>query len=302
MSYKNKTITIETTNRCSASCTMCPRDKFSDRLSTMSVEMYTKIIEDANDVGITTIDLCGFGDVFLDNTIIEKLIMTKKINPEFNIYASTTGIAMREKYHSYINKYIDTLRFSIHGFTQETFEDVMRGLSYDKCMRNIHEFLKINENTYTIGSFVQLPENQKEVQDWISYWEPKLSQVCVWLPHNWTTGRKFRSIDKSKQKTCGRPVSGPLNVSANGDAHVCCFDYNKELKIGNMHVNSISDVLNSTKMREIQRRHEDNNFTGMLCEYCDQTIHDKDVLVYATNKCREVGKETSTLFNFNDNR
>ena len=35
----------------------------------------------------------------------------------------------------------------------------------------------------------------------------------------------------------------PLNIAVNGKAHVCCFDYNKEMVVGDINKQSISEIL-----------------------------------------------------------
>jgi MoaA/NifB/PqqE/SkfB family radical SAM enzyme len=42
MYFKNKAITIETTNRCGAKCVMCPREKMIQPLEVMSDKLYGK--------------------------------------------------------------------------------------------------------------------------------------------------------------------------------------------------------------------------------------------------------------------
>ena len=113
MYFQNKEITIEVTNRCGAKCIMCPREKMIQKLDVMSFEIYKKIVIDAFNIGVNLIDLCGYGDVFLDKGLFEKIKFTKEINPKSKVYISTTGNAMLEKYHEDIIKYVDILKFSI---------------------------------------------------------------------------------------------------------------------------------------------------------------------------------------------
>ena len=77
MYYKNKAITIEITNRCAAKCVMCPREKMIQPLEVMSEKLYEKIVRDAFNEGVKLIDLCGYGDVFLDKGVIDKVKFTE---------------------------------------------------------------------------------------------------------------------------------------------------------------------------------------------------------------------------------
>ncbi len=176
----------------------------------------------------------------------------------------------------------------------------MRNVSFERAMRNIHDVLALNAaaggGIYTIGNYILLDGNEHEMEDWIDYWEPRLSEVYVWKPHNYLDGRSYRDISGKPQKTCGRPLEGPLNVAANGDAHVCCFDYNKEIVVGNLGSQDIMAVLNGDAMRHIQDRHRKNDFAGLPCEICDQTVKDDTVLVYKSNPERRVGMTNQSMY------
>ena len=300
MYYKNKQISIEVTNKCAAKCIMCPREKMIQPLETMNQEVYEKIVTDAVKEGIELIDITGYGDAFLDKGLFEKIKFTKKIKPDMKIYLCTTGSAMLPRYFEDIIKYVDIIKFSIYGVSPEVYKKTMGGLGYEKSMRNLDQFLEINKNKkiYTVGNFVKMKENEHEMKEWINIWEPRLSEVCVWQPHNYIDGRKYRDIKNKEQKTCGRPLEGPLNIAVNGKAHVCCFDYNKHLIVGDAKNMTINEIMNSKELKNIQEKHKKNDFSGLVCEGCDQTVHDENVLIYKTNSKRKIGIDNASLHSF----
>lgn len=296
--FENKEITIEVTNKCGAKCVMCPRELLTQKLDVMKNEVFFKLIDESKLLGINVIDLCGYGDVFLDKELMTKIKYAKKINPNFKIYVSTTGNVMHKKYFEDLVNYVSILKLSIYGTTKKNYEKVMGGIKFEKSLRNILNFLKYDKEkkVYTIGNFIVMPETEKEMTRWISYWEPKLNEVYAWKPHNYTYGRNYRNISGKSQTTCGRPLQGPLNVAVDGKAHVCCFDFNKELIVGDLNNQTISEVLTSKKLRDIQDKHKQGNFKGILCENCDQTVKDDSVLVYKSNNQRVVGMSNSSLY------
>ena len=300
MYFKNKEITIEVTNKCGAKCIMCPREKMIQPLEMMNQELYEKIVKDAFNEGVEIIDLCGYGDVFLDRGLMEKLKFTKKIKPNCKTYISTTGNAMISRYHEDILKYVDILKFSIYGTTPEVYKLAMGGLSFEKSMRNIDEFLSLDrlKKVYTIGNFIEMPETKHQTKEWIEIWEKKLSEVYVWKPHNYTDGRKYRDIKGQKQTSCGRPLDGPLNIAVSGKAHVCCFDYNKLMEVGDAKNMTINEILKSKKLQEIQEKHRKNDFSNLICKDCDQTVLDETVLIYKSNPKRKVGMDNTSLYSW----
>ena len=51
-------------------------------------------------------------------------------------------------------------------------------------------------------------------------------------------------------------------------------------------------------MKYIQKKHKENDFTGLICENCDQLNKDDNVLVYKTNPQRVVGQSNSSNYIF----
>ena len=77
----------------------------------------------------------------------------------------------------------------------------MGGIKFEKSMKNINDFLEFNKKrVYTIGNFIQLEETKHQKDEWIKIWEPKLDEVYVWMPHNYTDGRNYRNIKGKKSR------------------------------------------------------------------------------------------------------
>jgi radical SAM protein with 4Fe4S-binding SPASM domain len=59
-----------------------------------------------------------------------------------------------------------------------------------------------------------------------------------------------------------------LAVHANGDVVPCCLDKESVLKLGNLHENSIEDILNSVRAKKIKTGFERGELTEELCQKC----------------------------------
>jgi len=297
-----KQLRIETTNLCPANCTICPREQFTQKLEVMDFDLFKKIIDDAVLHGIKSVNITGFGEPFTDMKLFERCEYIRQKLSKASIYVSSNCFLMTPKKYDDVAKYIDTLKISICGLSKDTYEKCHRGvLKRDVSYSNILGFLKkikgLKKKPHTIGLFVMTDDNKQEVDEWIKFWEPKLNEVFVWLPHNFVDTREYRKIDPSKLVSCGRPFNEPLAIHADGKVSACCFDFNKKLLIGDMKTQTIYDILHSEVFEKLQKAHKDKNFKGYLCENCDQINFDPDVLLYATNKKRKVGKLIS---NFED--
>lgn len=283
-------INIETTNRCPAKCIVCPRDSFTPKLQIMDYKLFKNIIDELVQYNTKVVNLCGFGEIFTDNLLEDRLEYTKTKLPNCKIYISTNAYFLYGNYYEMLLDYVDIIKFSIFGITPETYQK-MHKLTYDKTFHNIIQYLNYVKNydkkPYTSGLFIETDINRHEREDWIKFWEEKLDEVSVWKPHSWLD-LKYRTINRNNQISCYRPFN-TVYVHANGDVSPCCWDINKQLLIGNICDNTVAKVLESETLKRIQSKHRLNEFTGLLCENCDQTCQSDDNLIYSSNSSRKVG-------------
>lgn len=300
MVKNTKHLTIETTNICPAHCVVCPREQFTQKLGIMDFKLFKKIIDDASAYNIKLVSLTGFGDPLADPKFFERCKYLRKKLPKAKIYISTAGFLMTLNKYDDIIKYIDILKLSIFGLEKNTYEKCHRGsLKHETTYSNILGFLKkikgLKKKPHVAGLMVAIDINKYEINKWIKFWEPKLDEIFVWLPHNYGYGRNYRKIDRTKLVSCGRPFRGGLYIHLDGKVSACCFDINKDLIIGDLKTQTMKQIINSKALKKIQQAHKNKNFKGLLCENCDQINYDPDILLYATNKKRRVGQKTPDL-------
>jgi len=293
---KNKQIITETTNLCDAHCVICPREKFKQKPQSMDLGLFKKIIDDAVQYDLESIDTCGYGECFLDKDLFERFAYIREKLPKAQNYVSTTAFHMTPDQWDNVINYIDILKLSIYGATKETYEAFHRGaVKYNQTMDNIQGFVGYanGNGPYTIGLFVTTDLNRHEKDQWIEKWEPLLDEVFVWEPHNWVSGRDYRKVDTSRQATCGRPNNGPMYIHADGTVSPCCWDIHKEIKVGDMNIQTIEQVYKGEPYQKLREAHNKKDFSNYICKDCDQTNFDPGVLLYASNPDRKVGQITS---------
>ncbi len=296
MELKNKQVIIETTNVCDAHCVICPREKFKQKPQAMDMGLFKKIIDDAVQYKLESVDTCGFGECFLDKNLFDRFDYIREKLPKAKIFVSTTAFHMDKEKWDNVIKYIDILKLSIYGYSQETYEAFHRGkVKHSAVMENILGFLNYTngDRPYTIGLFVQTNLNKHEKDQWLNLWEPKLDEVFVWEPHNWVQGRDYRKIDHNRQTSCGRPDNGPMYIHVSGQVSPCCWDIHREMVLGDLNSQTIEEVYKGEPYRDLRSAHRKGKFDNYICQNCDQTNYNPEVLLYANNPTRRVGQITS---------
>jgi hypothetical protein len=301
MELKNKQLIVETTNLCDAKCITCPREIFTEKPCTMDMDLFRKIVDDASQYDIESVDTCGFGEPLLDRHLFERFKYVRKKMPQAQIFLSTTGFHLTGEKWDNVLKYVDIIKFSVYGVTKPVYEAVHRGkLKYEDCMANIFGFLTyahdVGKNLpHTVGLFLVTKENEHEKEAWLRRWEPNLDEVMIWQPHNWVKGRHYREIDYSKQVSCGRPFNAPMYIHADGTVGPCCFDPFKGIRLGDMKGQTIEEVYRGEPYRKLRQAHRECNFQDYICRGCDQTNHNPGVLLYSNNPDRRVGQLVSNV-------
>jgi hypothetical protein len=296
-------LTVENTTFCGAKCVMCPRESYSFQWRHMPLDLFETIIEQAVELGMSSLDACGFGDPLMDPGFQAKLEYVKTKHPAVKVYTSTTGQLLHGEALGWVCRCIDTLKISNFGFSKEVYEAIHGGaLKYEKVMSNIEALLALPrpQRPYVIMLFLVFPENEHQIDRWKAYWEPKVEEIVVWLPHNYGGGRDYGHQDVVEQRkltprSCGRPFRGNLFVRENGEVSMCCFDFDRKLLIGDLRTQTLAEVLAGEPMAKLRAVHEKGDFENhdYICKGCDQLYPRDDALLYATNSDRKAGVLTS---------
>ncbi len=299
----NDEVRIETTNRCNATCIMCPREKMKRPQGIMDMGLYQRIVDQAVKAGARQISLDCFGETFIDPLIFKRAQYAK--SKGMRTHTITNAALLDKQKTERILKLFDVIRISLYGTTKKTYECIHRGLNYEKVKTNVERLFemrrKIPECQIKIEMyFLLMDENKKEMDDFLKTYEPICDAVAVWKPHNWGNARQYRKLNE-KKVSCNRPFSGPLQVQWDGCVVPCCFDFDNTIILGNLKTQSIQEVLTGEKYNQLRRAHRQGNFAAFpFCDTCDQLNKRGDVLVYTNIKNAKVGSTNTTHFDLKE--
>jgi len=278
---------------------MCPRDKHTREHGIMDQAAYERSIDEIVGLGAEQVVLTGFGEPMLDTRLEDKIRYAKLRG--LRTYIITNGSAITERRaYQLLMAGLDEMRVSFYGMRPRTYEAVMRGLDYERTVKNLMQFLAIR-NSLRIPckvqlSYLVLPENAEDVDAFRIFWRDKVDYLEIWRPHNFTDGRSYRAVTGPK-RSCGRPDNGPLQIQWNGEVIPCCFDYNNTIVLGNAFEQPIPEILAGERYRALREAHRSGEFHKYpTCDNCDQLqVHD-DAIVY-TNRHNLPASEAVKLSN-----
>jgi len=294
-----ESVIIENSSLCGANCVMCLRDNANYYYGIMPLDLYKKSINDILSCGINDFAFCAFGDPLMDNFLEERLRFIKESSPNAKIGLTTTGHLLNEKNADLLCKYVDFVKISNYGFSKKTYESVHRGsLKYEKVKQNIDIFLSIPNRPKTTLTFLVLPENEKDIDEWKKYYEPKCDEIDIWKPHNWGGNKNLLlktddQIPPSNLSPCRRAMElNNMIIRADGRVSICCFDISNSLIIGDIKMQNLNSIINGEMAKKIQKIHSEQLVleSDLPCKNCDQIRDRKDALIFTNNPSMKVGK------------
>lgn len=292
---QNEEVRIEPTNMCNYHCTMCPRELHHRNQGIMSMELYNSVIDQVVKLGAKKLVLTNFGEPFVDPTLEEKIKIAKENN--LNTYViSNASLFHRKssfdktktKIQAAIDNGLDELRLSFYGKNKSDYKKIMVGGNFDRVLQNIELLNKHKKNCQVSHYILEFDEKEKiesypkEIRNTVDYYE-------IWKPHNWGDAYDYRKLNAEK-KSCGRPITGPLQVNWSGIVVPCCFDYDEKIILGDASKQSILEILNSNEYNNLRKAHTDNNYKDFsYCDNCDQLLCNKNktAVVYSNNPKHE---------------
>jgi len=163
---------LEITNRCQASCPMCPRNIHGGlenpllKLNDWSLEDFKKIFTVEVLTQLKYINFCGnFGDPILNNDLISMCRYVKEINPNLMQFIHTNGSARPTKWWKELAETLPATHkviFALDGLA-DTHHLYRIGTFFDLVIKNAKTF--IDAGGIAEWNFIRFKHNQHQVAD-----------------------------------------------------------------------------------------------------------------------------------------
>jgi len=283
---KPKFIQLETVTKCNAKCPFCPQNEIVRDPARMPAETWRKIVDDTRGWGVTYRPFLT-NEPFVDNRMPEIVRYIKDNDPTARVEFNTNGELMTEKLSGeLLAAGVDIMRFSIDGFSRETYEPSRIGINFDKVMERTRRFLELwdeggyRDKVFTELRMIEVPENKHEVSAYRDYWGPRCSEVLITTMYQWPwTGQKPEDV---VLKPCLK-VLDEMFFYTNGNATICCWDVHERAVVGNVNQQSVAEIWESYAAQCMRATLDDGRRDLLnLCSRCN-AYQDYDFSKFATN-------------------
>ncbi len=275
-------INIETINTCNARCIMCGIDFDGRPKTTMSDEVFDKIVSELtlHKKTIRKVNLYLDCEPLLDRNLHHRIKKLKDAGIKIVNIASNTSILNDKRGRELIEAGLDEVYITIDSLKKETYEAIRIRLNFDTVYKNALAFIKLrnelNSNLIIRVQMVSMDMNAGEEQDFIDHWIPLLNkndQVNVHMAHNW--GGVVNVVTNEEDKFINEIPCTILwsnaCIHADGSVALCSIDTvpSSTHSIGNINTQSISEVWNGSELRRIREKHlEGKRAEHSICNGC----------------------------------
>jgi len=172
---------------------------------------------------------------------------------------------------------VDKLFLSFDSLIKDVYEKLRSGASFYQVLENIERCLTVRKSRNTFKTYIELQiiemkDNFNEIGNYKKYFKSKIKDVgeIVAKPYDYFAGTvenlsAHPRVEKEEKFVCTM-CNYSMTIEWNGDANICCRDYDNFTLIGNVHKQSIKEIWDSLKYEQIRQAHKDRDFTKL--KYC----------------------------------
>jgi len=261
-------IQIETNVACNAECPFCPQKSLRRRPHRMSDDVWMKIVDDTRGLGIT------YRPFLINEPLSDKrmgkIMQYIRKDETARIEINTNGELMTEKMaEEILDAGIDVIRFSIDGFSEETFSQTRVGVNYETTVERTLQFLKLARKSGGAARIemrmIDMPINRHEHDAYKKFWSghggiPLVTHFYRWP---WEPGVERVMLPCMK-------VLREMFFFVNGKATLCCWDSHERGVIGDASKQNVLDIWNGAINQHYRKLlAEGKRDQILLCSRCE---------------------------------
>jgi sulfatase maturation enzyme AslB (radical SAM superfamily) len=261
-------IQIETTLACNAECPFCSHSTLTRRPRRMEDWVWKKIIDETRGLGITYRPFL-INEPLADHRLGEIMRYIRR-DPTAKIELNSNGELMKEeRAREILDAGIDIMRFSIDGFSEETFSRSRVGLDYGLTVERTRRFLELarerGSTAHIEVRMIAMDYNRHEQDAFVDFWTKAGAVAIITDLYVWPWEPEVQPV----QRPC-KKVLGEMFFFVNGKATLCCWDSHERGVVGDVTREHVLDIWKG----ELNRRYRELLARGrrrelLLCSNCE---------------------------------
>ena len=261
-------IQIETNIACNADCPFCPQKSLRRRPHRMHDEVWMKIIDDTRNLGIT------YRPFLINEPLSDKrmgkIMQYIRQDDTAKIELNSNGELMTDDMaRQILDAGIDCIRFSIDGFSEETFSQSRVGVDYERTVERTLNFIKLakkNGGAKRIEvRMIGMDINRHEHEAYKKFWSAAGGIPIITTLYRWPWEPGVERVNLPCLK-----VLHEMFFYVDGKATLCCWDSHERAVIGDVTKQHVLDIwtgaINQAYRAKLARGARDEI---LLCSRCE---------------------------------
>lgn len=274
MKKRFKKIYVEITNVCNLSCGFCPKTTRVKEF--MSLELFTRVIEESKDL-CDEITMHVMGEPLLHKEFKRFVELCEE--KEIRINLTTNATLIDKHFDTLLNKTIRRVNFSFQDFKSNN-------LNENEVLKNIFKFTKLangkredmiiiyrlwnldNENNNDNEKIIKKIEEEFDCN--ILNQDFKISEKVVgqtYIHYDYEFVWPSESKENRVNGYC-HGLSTHIAILVDGSVIPCCLDNEGKINLGNIKENSLSEILESKKAKDMYTGFKGRKLVDELCKQC----------------------------------
>ena len=263
-----ESIQIETNVACNAACPFCPQKTMTRKPHRMADEAWMKIIDDTRGLGIT------YRPFMINEPLSDKrmgaIMRYIRKDDTARIEINTNGELMTEDMaRDILDAGIDVIRFSIDGFSEQSFSQSRVGVDYETTVERALKFMKLAKRNGGANRIevrmIDMEINRGEQDAYKRFWSSAGAVAIITSFYRWPWESGVERVNLPCPK-----ILREMFFYVNGKATLCCWDAHERAVIGDVMNEHVIDIWNGA----VNRRYRSLLAEGkrdqiLLCSRCE---------------------------------
>jgi hypothetical protein len=235
LAAKPTVLSLESTNRCNATCVMCARGKLTRPPRTMDFDLFARAVAEAKAAGIQVFQLSFYGECLLDPRLGDKIRHLKREIPAAWVQIVTNGALLTpQKSRELLESGLSLIRISVDGNGAAEYEAIRPHLSYAVLVENVRALRALRDanpafSTVLTVAGLHLKAYPLDEAAFRAFWGALVDKVYVRNEHD--LDRAGPESLLQKVVPCHKLFT-QLPVLADGRHTACVFDWYGEAVCG----------------------------------------------------------------------
>ena len=268
---------IEPVSTCNLRCPFCfQTDKsFTKKpfMGVMDFELFKKVVDEANDIGVRAITLGSRGEPTLHKQFADMIsyISSKEKIFELKINTNATFLT-KEVSRAILDNKVNQVVISGDHYIKDEYERLRLGSNFDEVVSNVDQLYNMRKKNFP-NSITEIRisgvDNEKNLnrEAYKNFWIKRADHVVAQYPlERWNTYEN--EVIEDLYDPC-EYLWDRMYVWFDGKVNPCDADYKSYLSYGNVNENTISDIWNGNTINKLRESHLNRKRTQIEpCNKC----------------------------------